>query len=314
MRTRWHGRLGAVGAVLLGIVTLVGCNSGAPTTATTSLSTSATAPSTRSSAPNASRTAPSTSGTAPSPPVAAGAVPTGLSSVGLAGVNDPACRSAHRPVVLLHGTFSTARSDFAAVAPALQASGRCGYAIDYGSGGLGSVRASAQAVTGFVDQVRAATGAEQVDVIAYSQGGLVLRTALRLDGLAPAVAVAVLIAPSFHGSTSPLLDAIPADACAACADQAAGSTLLTELAVGGDLDGTVRYAVVSSTDDTIVTPTTSQVPQGPPDRVASLVIQDRCPGERVDHLSIRADPGVVGWVASALETGGSPDPATLTCH
>ncbi len=116
-------------------------------------------------------------------------------------MNDPACSSEQRPVVLLHGTFSTVQSNFAAMTPALQAAGRCVFGIDYGSGGVRPVKESAAAVTAFVDEVLAATGADQVDVIAYSQGGLVLRTALRQDGLADKVAVAVLIAPSFHGST-----------------------------------------------------------------------------------------------------------------
>jgi triacylglycerol lipase len=197
--------------------------------------------------------------------------------------------------------------------PALLAAGRCVYGLDYGNGGVASVRQSAADVTAFIDQVLAETGAEQVDVIGFSQGGLVLRTALRLTGLAPNVAVGVLIAPSFHGSTSPLLTTLPAGVCPACADQVAGSALLTELAAGGDLDGAVRYAVVSSANDTVVTPVAAQVPQGPPDRVSSIQVQDSCPTERVDHVSLRAYPGVVAWVVNALETGGSPDPAALTC-
>ena len=153
-------------------------------------------------------------------------------------------------MVLLHGTFSTVRSNYAAMIPRLQATGRCVYGINYGLGGLQSVRSSAQAVAAFIDQVLAVTGAEQVDVIAFSQGGLVLRTALRLDGAAPDVATAVLIAPTFHGTTSPLIASLPTGACAACADQAAGSSLLADLDAGstsadGDLDGDVAYAVVA---------------------------------------------------------------------
>jgi triacylglycerol lipase len=229
------------------------------------------------------------------------------------GVNDPSCRSADRPVVLLHGTFSSVRADFSVLVPALLAAGRCVYGLDYGNGGRASVRQSAVEVTAFIDQVLVQTGADQVDVVGFSQGGLVLRTGLRLTGLAPKVAVAVLIAPSFHGSTSPLLTALPAAICPACADQAAGSALLTELDAGGDLDGAVRYAVVSSANDTIVTPVAAQVPQGPADRVTSIQVQDSCPAEQIDHVSLRANPGVLSWVIDALQTGGSPDPAALTC-
>lgn len=216
-------------------------------------------------------------------------------------------------MVLLHGTFSTVQADFGAMAPALLATGRCVYGINYGDGGRGSVRQSAADVTAFIDQVLTDTGAEQVDVIGFSQGGLVLRAALRLADLAPKVAVAVLIAPSFHGSTSPLLTALPAGICPACADQAAGSALLTELAAGGDLDGAVRYAVASSANDTIVTPVAAQVPRGPANRVSSILVQDNCPDEVVDHVSLRSNPGVIAWAVNALQTGGSPDPTALTC-
>ena len=220
--------------------------------------------------------------------------------------------------MLLHGTFSTVRSNFAPMAAALTASGRCVYGIDYGLGGLRQIRESASTVAAFIDEVLTVTGADQVDVVSFSQGGLVLRTALRLDGLAAEVATAVLIAPTFHGTTSRLIGALPAGACPACADQAAGSALLTELdGLGGandDLDGDVRYAVVSSRDDTVVTPLAAQVPIGPADRVGSVIVQDRCPGEVVDHIALPADPGVIAWTLATLDVGTAADPAALTCR
>ena len=249
----------------------------------------------------------------PSPFLAPPVTPVPFAAVGLPGVNDPSCTSEYRPVVLLHGTLATAQGDFGALAPALQASGRCVFTVDYGMGGIRSVRSSAKTVSAFVDHVLATTGADQVDVIGYSQGGLVLRTALRLEGLAPKVGVAVLVAPTFHGSTSPLLTALPPALCPACADQATGSPLLQELDAGGDLDGDVRYAVISSARDTVVTPVSAQSPVGPPDRVTSLLVQDRCPDSRLDHLALRGDPGVINWVVQALETDGRPDPSAFSC-
>ena len=231
----------------------------------------------------------------------------------LAGVNDATCRSADPPVVLLHGTFSTVATNFSAMVPALRRAGRCVYGIDYGHGGIDPVTDSALAVTRFIGAVRAATGARTVDVVGYSQGGLVLRAALRLDGLAPDVRVAVLIAPSFHGTTSPVVGAVPVALCPACAEQAAGSSLIRRLDAGGDLDGSVRYAVVSSTDDTVVTPVSSQVPAGPPSRVRAVTVQQRCPGAHLDHVALPGNPGVVHWVVAALRTDGRPPPGSLTC-
>jgi triacylglycerol lipase len=127
------------------------------------------------------------------------------------------------------------------------------------------------------------------------------------------VRVAVLIAPSFHGTTSPLVGAVPSAVCPACADQAAGSPLLRRLDAGGDLDGAVRYAVVSTRDDAIVTPVSSQVPHGPPDRVRSVTVQQVCPRARIDHIALPNDPGVVHWVVAALADAGRPPDSALTC-
>lgn len=249
----------------------------------------------------------------PAAPSSVVATPAALPDVHLAGVNDASCRSADPPVVLLPGTFSTVAGSFGRLATALTAAGRCVYGSNYGLGGLAPVRDSASTVAGVVDDVLAATGADRVDVVAYSQGGLVLRTALRQDGLADRVGTAVLIAPTFHGTTSPLLDGVPGVVCPACADQIAGSALLTELDAGGDLDGAVRYATIASRDDTVVTPVAAQSPAGPTDRVTSLIVQDRCPGVRLDHVALPGDPRVIAWVTSALAAQGRPDPSAFPC-
>jgi len=291
----------AVAAALMSIM-VVGC-SGEPAPASAPISLTEMAP-----ASTPTQTPPSIS-TAPTPTTAGTALP----AVGIAGVNDPQCRSDAPPVVLLHGTFSTVASNFSSMTPALQSSGRCVYALGYGSNGTAPVRTSAAQVAAFVGTVLDVTGADQVDVVGYSQGGLVLRTALRDDDLSASVRTAVLIAPSYHGTDSSLLGSLPAGMCPACEDQRAGSALLTGLAAGGDVDGEVRYVVVSTNTDTVVTPVASQVPLGPADRVRALVVQDRCPADTVDHVHLPADPTVIAWTVAALDARGRPDPDALPC-
>ena len=192
------------------------------------------------------------------------------------------------------------------------------YAVLYGAafelGGVGPIVDSARQVAAFTRTVLAVSGAEQLDVVGYSQGGLVLRTLLALGDLDPArVATAVLIAPSYHGTTSPLTTRIPAAVCRACADQSAGSALLATLATHGDLAGDVRYAVISSRSDLVVTPISSQVPSGPADRVRSVVVEDHCPALVTDHVRLPAEVPVDRWVLAALGKDGRPDPADLGC-
>lgn len=199
------------------------------------------------------------------------------------------------------------------MAAALVASGRCVYGVNYGDGGVTSVTASAAQAAALVAAVLIDTGARTVDVIGYSQGGLVLRTALRLNGIGGQVATAVLIAPSWHGTTSRVAASVPAALCQACADQVAGSPLLRRLAAGGDLDGSVRYAEISTRTDIVVTPVESQVPDGPADRVRSVVVENVCPALVTDHVRLPAVRGVIAWTVAALNTDGRPPAAALTC-
>src|SRR5690606_5445826 len=91
-------------------------------------------------------------------------------SVTPSGVNDFGCRpdtERPRPVVLAHGTDSSAYSDWSAIGPSLVAAGFCVFAPNYGGApgadtyGTEDLRASAWQIGEFVDRVLAETGAQQ---------------------------------------------------------------------------------------------------------------------------------------------------------
>lgn len=216
-------------------------------------------------------------------------------------------------MLLLHGTFSSIAIDFSTLVPALLTAGFCVYGQDYGLLGTAAIKTSAASFAVFAGQVLRVTGAAAVDVVGFSQGGLVLRTALRLDGLAPSVHSAVLIAPSFHGTTSGLIDLLPAGACPACIDQKADSPLLQELAVDGDLEPAVRYAVAVLSTDRVVTPWESQIPAGAGDQVSSVVVNEQCPDSRAVHENLPRSAPVVAWVTAALAADGVAAPSDLAC-
>lgn len=287
-----------------------------PPSATTPTVTppTATPPSSTQSPPTRATSAPTTTGPIPTA--------TPLPSVGIPGVNDPTCRSNRPPVVLLHGTFSKPAANFTGLAAALQRSGRCVFAPLYGAifgyGGIGRIEDSAVTVGAFIDRVHELDtsqlgDARQVDVVAFSQGALVLRTALQRDLDPATVRLAVFLAPNYHGTTVALAAKVPAAACPACAEQAAGSGLLRELANGGELaPGALRYATLSISTDAWVRPVENQSPVGPADRVRRQVLQDACPDARVEHSTLPSAPSVIIWTLAALDTVGRP-PTTFSC-
>lgn len=226
-------------------------------------------------------------------------------------------------MVLLHGTFSTPAANFTRLAAALQKSGRCVFAPLYGAlfgyGGIGRIEDSAAAVAAFIDEVRKqqrespGNPQRQVDVVAFSQGALVLRTALQRDLDPATLALVVFLAPNYHGTTIALAAKVPAGACPACAEQAVGSSLLQELAAGGELaPGDLRYATLSISNDAWVRPVSGQSPVGPADRVRRQLLQDACPDVRPEHSSLPSVPAVVNWTIAALDADGRP-PTTFSC-
>ena len=126
-----------------------------------------------------------------------------------AGVNDWSCRPSPgkpRPVVLAHGTFTPSASAWSRLAPALVKRGFCVYALDYGVmkdrpgiAGIGPVATSARELATFVEGVRTAAGTKKVDIVGYSQGGMMPRYYLRFLGGAAKVERLVGVAPDNHG-------------------------------------------------------------------------------------------------------------------
>jgi triacylglycerol esterase/lipase EstA (alpha/beta hydrolase family) len=234
------------------------------------------------------------------------------------GANDWGCRpsAAHpRPVVLVHGTFEDMTDNWNALSPLLKNNGYCVFALNYGGligghiGGTGHVAASAGELASFVDRVRAATGAAKVDIVGHSQGGMMPRYYLRFLGGAAKVAGLVGLAPSNHGTTvdgiATLAGAIPGATgvvgalCGACTDQFKGSAFLQQLNAGGDTVPGVRYTVIETAYDEVVTPYTSAFLSGP--AVTNITIQRKCILDAAEHVAIAYDHVALREVLNALD-------------
>ncbi len=226
------------------------------------------------------------------------------------GSNDASCKptTAHPyPVVLVPGTFEN-QSMWETVAPQIKAAGYCVFSLDYGNNATGDIPTSAGELGTFVNQVLAQTGAAKVDLVGHSQGGMMPRYWMKFDGGASKVDDLVGIAPSSHGTTNPL--AGPAGPfCPACAQQAAGSAFITNLNAGGDIQSGPSYTVISTRHDEVVTPYQSQALSGPASQVTNIVLQDKCPLDLSEHLTIPDEPVTLRWVLNALGRSGPADPS-----
>ncbi|MEV7732839.1 alpha/beta fold hydrolase [Streptomyces sp. NPDC088921] len=220
------------------------------------------------------------------------------------GWNDYSCKpsAAHpRPVVLVHGTFANSVDNWLALAPYLENRDYCVFSFDYGqlSGvplfyGLGPIAKSAEQLKTFVDKVLAATGAPETDLVGHSQGGLMPRYYLKFLGGAAKVNALVGIAPDNHGTTlSGITNLLPyfpgiqdllTTNTPALADQVVGSPFLTKLNEGGDTVPGVKYTVLATKYDEVVTPYRSQFLSG--SGVHNVLLQDLCALDLSEHVAI----------------------------
>uniref|UniRef100_UPI0034DE7881 esterase/lipase family protein n=1 Tax=Streptomyces flavofungini TaxID=68200 RepID=UPI0034DE7881 len=227
-----------------------------------------------------------------------------------------------RPVVLVHGTFGNSVDNWLVLAPYLVRRGYCVYSLDYGQlkgvpffNGLGPIDKSAEQLDAFVDKVLAATGARKADLVGHSQGGMMPRYYLKFLGGADKVNALIGLAPDNHGTTLlgltkllpyfPGIEDLLTTATPSLADQVAGSPFLTKLNAGGDTVPGVRYTVIATKYDEVVTPYRTQFLNGPD--VRNVTLQDLCPVALSEHVAI----GILDRVAHH-EVANALDPAHAT--
>jgi triacylglycerol lipase len=226
------------------------------------------------------------------------------------GANDPSCTPAPShpyPVILVHGTFGDMTVSWNTVSPALRQRGFCVWALDYGNRGTGPIDASADQLVAFIDKVRATTGAAKVSLIGHSQGGMLSRYVAVRKGRLGVVDDIIGYAPSSHGTTQPLAGPAILLGCVACQEQQAGSAFMRKVnEPPPEAPGPAWYTVLTTKYDEVVTPYQSQALAG--DRATNVVLQDACPNDFFEHVTVVGDPVALQWAINALEQPGAADP------
>jgi triacylglycerol esterase/lipase EstA (alpha/beta hydrolase family) len=201
------------------------------------------------------------------------------------------------PVLLVAGYGGSAAS-LEALAAALKSAGRTVQIVPPVGDNTGDLRVQAQAL----QRAAQATGADSVDVVGYSAGGVVARIWVAdLGGRALARRVVTLGSPH-HGTDVAGLAAglLPGGCPTACRQLAPGSDLLASLP---ETPNGPRWTSIWTADDDVVLPPTSARLQGAQD----IELQQVCPGNQVKHSGLPQDPLTVALVERALD---GPAPTT----
>ncbi|TWP38616.1 hypothetical protein [Leekyejoonella antrihumi] len=251
----------------------------------------------------------------------------------LAGGNDWSCKptAIHpNPVILVPGTLDNMGSTFVKTAPALKNAGYCVYSLNYGfdalslgrASGLAPVPTSVQQLANFVTKVRASTGAAKVDLVGWSQGGLLPIDYIKRYGGNTQVAHYVGWSQSSNGTTvdgfTSLASAMGVAGFPGLAfgtldmpgvrDQLVGSAYLKGLDAV-PLPTGPKYLSILTTQDELLTPYTNGALPAP---ATNVTIQNYCPADQTGHIGLTLDDPTLQLTMNFLNNGSSSFKPTCT--
>jgi triacylglycerol lipase len=210
-----------------------------------------------------------------------------------------------RPVLLVSGTLQSL-SIVDVARTALERRGYRAYSMTL-EGSLIGVNASAtqsgRAICQKIDAIRAATGADQVDVAGHSQGSIASRWCIKSGGALDKVHTFVSVGGVDYGTST-------ASACTAlgqgCVDMAPGSAFLKALNAGDDTPGDVQvFKIYSNPASGGVAGEQEPIQDGAVNRS----VQELCNGVRLTHADEYRSP----IVHSFLDNVFAGRDATSSC-
>ncbi|ATO18153.1 lipase [Micromonospora sp. WMMA2032] len=202
---------------------------------------------------------------------------------------DRAAAAAADPVVVVGGLIGISIA-YEPIAARLRADGYRVSIYQLPNLGFGDIRESARALSSYVDQVRAATGASRVDLVTHSEGGLVSRWYVKfLGGSAKVDQYVSLGSPQYGTYVANIVNFLGLGSCAgivACQQMTIGSSFLADLNAGDDTPGPVRWTTVRTWQDELVRPVDNAALA---DGATNILVQAWCPLRIVGHLGLVLD-------------------------
>jgi pimeloyl-ACP methyl ester carboxylesterase len=218
------------------------------------------------------------------------------------GLRDEAARVAPDrpgPVLLVPG-YGGGTGSLQQLAEALRAGGRTATVLDLPGDGTGDLREQAAAL----DRAVAGSGADSVDLIGFSAGGVVVRVWVQeYDGPARARRIVTLGSPHHGAGIAAAGSAVPGACPTACQQLVPGSRLLAGLA--SPVPTPPAWLSVWTADDQTVTPPDSARLPG----AVNVELQSVCPDARPGHGGLPTDPTVTRLVREAIGATPLAEPA-----
>ncbi|KAI1648294.1 alpha/beta-hydrolase [Daldinia loculata] len=233
------------------------------------------------------------------------------------------CKSDRNPVVMLHGLSANRQVDLNMLQWELNRRGYCTFSQTYGSwslvpwiGGLKPMSESAKDIASFVKEVKDKTGAEKVDIVGHSEGGVqAIYVPMTQDGVSDIVEHVVALGPAIHGAkyfgftdlwyiggnitralAKKVVDVL---GCPACEDMATDGGIYNDFKNASKIvQPGNKVTVIMSNSDTLVSPDVSRVDE---EGATNVIVQDTCPDDKVGHAGLMWDKSVWRLIVNALE-------------
>jgi triacylglycerol lipase len=219
------------------------------------------------------------------------------------------------PVVIVGGFLTgqpIADIFYTGLADRLRADGYQAFIFGPVDFGTADIRASSASLNQFVDGVRASTGAQKVDLIGHSQGGLTSRYYIKNLGGAAEVDSMISLASLHYGTSVANLGSFlllgNCAGLAGCEQMRIGSSFLNELNAGDDTIGSVAYTNFATVWDELVIPYTSGFLRNDGNNT-NVTVQAQCPFRFVEHIGVAFDATVYSGIVDALRH----EPIRLSC-
>lgn len=217
------------------------------------------------------------------------------------------------PVLLVHGTFTSGHEQWDwNYAILLRETGHDVCIVTYPDRGFGDQQISAEYVARAVQRIHAESG-RKVDMIGHSQGASMPRWAIKWwPSVQAALDDFVLLAGPAHG-ISTAGGSLPTGQPPAFYQFSPSSNFVRAVNAGDETPGDVSYTSIYTRYDELVQPVDPPTAaldfgkEGP--TVANILLQDVCPGNTADHLTI----GTIDRLTQilALDAIDNPGPTDL---